>query len=301
MIARAAALAACAAACGGAARPAPVAVVAPQTRAERMLAILPDGAQLVIELDLARLRGNAVVGDLATRALARFGAETHLPGLPLAVAGSPLANADVVVLAAYGVGTADAATLTVLATTADVPGGHRIARDLVALGPEAWVGQLETRAAIAGAHPLAVPAEWLALRAHAMPKGATGAVVRVTARLPFDARVALARMTGLDVAPARLSLWADVADDLAVVVDADATDPGDRAGKDAARRLAHAIRLGLAELAGVPEVRALGVTTSLDDARLVAQGTWVRAIVAVGPHHLARVVERARAMLAPPP
>ena len=45
-------------------------------------------------------------------------------------------------------------------------------------------------------------------------------------------------------------------------------------------------------------MRALGVPTSLADARLVIeQGTWVRAVVAIGPRHLARVVERARAML----
>jgi hypothetical protein len=41
------------------------------------------------------------------------------------------------------------------------------------------------------------------------------------------------------------------------------------------------------------------VPTSLSDAKLITEGTWVRAIVAVGPRHLARVAERARAMLVP--
>ena len=288
------------AACGGHAR-APVTTRAP-TPGEDVLALLPEGAQVIVELDLARLKANAAVGETAKQALGAFGADSHVPGLPLSVMGSPLANADRVVLAAYGVGTAQAATLTVLTTKADVPGGVRISPELVALGPEDWVGQLEARAAVAAQHPLAVPEAVLKLRDHAMPQGATGAVVRITARLPFDARVALARMTNVDAAPAQLSLWCDVADDLAIVVDTAAVDPGDRdpkSAKDSARRLAHTIRGVLGALADTPAIRALGVPTSLADARLVTEGSWVRTIVDVGPRHLARVAERARAMLAP--
>jgi len=285
------------AACHHADAPAIETPVKPPTQAERMLALLPDGAQVIVELDLARLRANAAVGPLASAALAQLGADSRLPGLPVAVAGSPLAGADEVVLAAYGVGTAQAATVTVLATKADVPGGARLAPDLVAVGPAEWTGQLATRAGFAG---LTIPDELRTLRAHAEPQGATGAVLRITARLSFDARIALARITGVEAAPARISLWADIADDVAVVVDADAVDPGDQASKTAAKRLAHTIRGLLATLGDDPSIRALGVGPSLEDARLVAQGTWVRTILAVGPRHLARVVERARAMLAPP-
>ena len=35
-----------------------------------MVALLPADAQIIVELDLARLRGNEVVGDVATRVLA---------------------------------------------------------------------------------------------------------------------------------------------------------------------------------------------------------------------------------------
>jgi len=202
-------------------------------------------------------------------------------------------------MAAYGVGTAQAATLTILQTKQDVPNAMRITPDLVAIGPEEWTAQLASRAAIDAQHALTPGEDLLRLRDHAMPPGATGAVLRVTARLPFDARIAFARQTGLDAAPAQLSLWADVADDLAVVVDADAADPGDKAGREAAKRLAATIKGTLGAVADDPTVRALGVPTSLTDAHLVTQGTWVRAIVAVGPHHLARAVERARAMLGP--
>jgi len=300
---KAAALALVAAACGGAGRARQVPATKPAahvvTGTEHMLALLPDGAELIVEIDLARLRKNPVVGDVATKALAQLGADAKIPGLPLATQGSPLAGADTIVMAAYGVGTAQAATLTLLQTKQDLPASMRIAPELVAIGPDEWTGQLASRAAIDAQHALAPSEDLLRLRDHAMPPGATGAVFRVTARLPFDARIAFARQTGLDAAPAQLSIWADIADDLAVVVDADAADPGDKAGREAAKRLAGTIRGTLASVADDPTVRALGVPTSLTDAHLVTQGTWVRAIVAVGPHHLQRAVERARAMLGP--
>jgi len=92
----------------------------------------------------------------------------------------------------------------------------------------------------------------------------------------------------------------DISDDLAIVIDADAADPGDRAAKNASHRLAGTVRSALATLAGEPVVVALGVPNSITDARLIAQGTWVRAIIAIGPRHLARAVERANALLATP-
>lgn len=296
-------LAVLAVACGGggarqlpATRPAHSHVV---TGTEHVLALLPEGAQLVVEIDLKRLRGNPVVGEVASKALAELGADSRIPGVPMAVRGSPLAGADTIVMAAYGVGTVDAATLTVLQTTQNLADSTRIAPDLVAIGPDDWVGQLQARAAIDAQHALTPNDDLMKLRDHAMPPGATGAVIRVTARLPFDARIAFARQTGLDAAPAQLSVWGDVADDLAIVVDADAADPGDKLGKDAAKRLAQTFQTTLEAVAEDSTIKALGVPTSLSGAHLVTQGTWVRAIVAVGPHHLERAVERARAMLGP--
>lgn len=287
------------AACGGHAHPAAdIATVPPRPVAitDRILALLPEGAQVIVEVDLARLRANPVVGEVAKQALAQLGADARLPGLPVAVQGSPLAAADAIVLAAYGVGTDQAATVIVLAAKGDVAGATRLSPELVALGPDDWVGQLQVRATLTG---LSTPEAVRRLRDHAMPPGATGAVLRVTARLPFDARIALARQTGLDAAPAQLSVWADVADDFAMIVDADAVDPGDKAGKDAARHLVATIRGALETAADTSSIRSLGVPTSLTGARLVAQGTWVRTTIAIGPRHLARVIERARAMLAP--
>src|SRR5206468_6782244 len=124
------------------------------TGTEHVLALLPDGAQLIVEIDLARLRKNAVVGDLATKALAQLGADAKLPGLPIAAQGSPLAGADTIVMAAYGVGTAQAATLMILQTKQDLADATRVAPDLVAIGPDEWTAQLASRAAIDAQHAL---------------------------------------------------------------------------------------------------------------------------------------------------
>ena len=276
------------------ATPAPVvsAPRPPPTTADRMIGLLPEGAQVVIELDLARLRANPVVGAVVREAL------EHGPALPASIhmPTSPLGEASHVVLAAYGVGTAQAATITLLATTAEVPDARRIDAEVVALGPPDWLEQVAHRAEHTGA---AAPEMVIALRDHAMPAGAPGATLRVSARLPFDARVALARQTGVDLAPAQLSIWGDVADDLAIVVDADAADPGDKSTKRAAQKLAAGLRGVLGMLGEVPAVRALGLPSSLGNARLVTEGSWVRAIIAIGPAHLQRVVERALALLHP--
>jgi hypothetical protein len=279
------------AACGGKAKGAQISTIPahPLTVADQILALLPQGVQVVVELDLARLRANPTVGAVVTRALVSDKLPTFGVG-------------DTVVLAAYGVGTAEAATLTVIASKTPVPGATRITDALYAMGPEDWVAQLEARAALSvTGKQLTAPADLLALRDHAMPAEAPGASLRLTARLPFDARVSLARQTGLESAPAQLSIWADVVDDVAIIIDADALDPGEGRGPKAAKqstaRLIRIIRGALAVVAGDPTTQALGLPGSLANARLVARGTWVRTIIAIGPKHLQRVVERATALL----
>jgi hypothetical protein len=167
------------------------------------------------------------------------------------------------------------------------------------MGPGEWIRQLEARAALAlGGKPVVAARELLELRERSMPKGAPGASLRVTARLPFDARVSLAKQSGLESAPAQLSIWADVVDDFAIVIDADAVDPGEKTTKKATARLESLIRAALRSLASEPKLKALGLSTSIARARLQAGGSWIRTIIAVGPSHLKRVVERANALLA---
>jgi hypothetical protein len=271
----------------------------PQTQADHVLALLPDGAQVVVELDVARLRANPTIGAVVAKALD----SGSLDNLSTSVPASPLAVADLVVLAAYGVGTSQAATITVIAAKREVPGAVKLPGGLYAIGPQDWVAQVEARAALAetgGGANLVAPAELLALRDRAMPDGAPGASLRITARLSFDARIALARQTGLENAPAQLSVWADVVDDLALIVDADSADPGEKASKKSTTRLTTLIRSALALFASDPTAKALGLVPSIEDAKLVARGTWVRTIIAIGPKHLQRIVERASELLATP-
>jgi hypothetical protein len=274
---------------------------APTTLAEKMIALLPEGVQILVEIDLARLRANPTVGAVATSALASLGEEAKLPGLPMAVQGSPLADADVVMLAAYGVGTPQAASVVLLSTKAEVNGGVKLIDNIVALGPEEWTAQLEARAGIAQHTPIAPSLALMPLRDHAMPAQAPGAVLRVTAQLPFDARISLARQTGLETAPAQLSIWADIVDDFAMIVDADAADPGDKQAKDAAARMERSLAGVLASLGREPVFKALGLTGALRDVRTITERTWVRTIITVGPRQLQRSAERARAMLGSAP
>ena len=278
-------------ACGGskaAKTSKPLSLPEPKTVGDKIVALLPHGAQIVVELDLARLRANPVIGETLTKALAA-------PlDLPKDVPAPALSVADVIVFAAYGVGTSSAATIAVIASSQDIPDATRLpVADLYAMGPGEWVRQLEARAALSiGTTPVRAPPELLKLRDRAMPEKAPGASVRVTARLPFDARVALAKDSGLESAPAQLSIWADVVDDFAIIMDADAIDPGEKVTKQATARLERLIRVAL---------RALGLSSSISRARLAAGGSWIRTIIVVGPSHLKRVVGRAKTFLAEGP
>lgn len=291
------------AACDGGSRAPRIAATAPApirpaTPADRIVALLPDGAQVVVEIDLARLRANPVVGAVAKRALAELGDDARVPGLPAAPIASPLATADAIVFAAWGVGTAQAATIAVVATAGEVDGATAVAPGLVALGAADWIAQLQARAALGPG--VVAASELVALRDHAMPPLATGAILRATVRLSFDARVAFARQLGVDAPPARLSAWGDIADDLAIVVDADAADPGERVPALAARRLEATMRAALAGLASVPAVRAAGVAPDVAGARVSAHGSWVRAVITVDPRPLARAAERVAALIGAP-
>lgn len=272
------------------------------TPEERVLALLPEATQVVIEVDLARLRANPAVGPIVMRLLAQ---PEQLPGALEA----QLPIAERVVLAAFGVGTGQAATVTLLVSTAVVPGARKIAAigaaGVWAMGPADWVDQLEQRASLADAGVgarLAPPKELMALRARALPDGAPGASLRVTARLPFDARVSLANAAGFDPAPAQISAWGDIVDDVAIVVEADATDAGNKAdaGKKVraeSARLVRGITRTLARLAELAPIRALGLVPALADAKVTAKGAWVRVVFTIGPRLLGRVVERAGKLL----
>lgn len=276
-------------ACGGGSAQTPTSTPGPvpKTDAERMLALLPSGPQVVLEIDLARLRANPVVGALVVKTLT-----ADLVGEIDA-----LVTADLIVLAAYGVGTSEAATITLVSSQTEVLTGIPVGSTFYALGPPEWTRQVEARAGLVAADtPLSADAELLRLRDHAIPDGAPGASLRVTARLPADARQELAIQAGLTVAPAQVSIWGDVVDDLAVIVDAEIGESKDGEAK-AVARLEAAMKGALIAFAELPAAKLLGIPKSLTTARIAVRGTWVRTIVAIGPSHLTRVVERATALL----
>lgn len=281
--------------------PAPVVPARAATAGDPLLAVLPAGPDVVVELDLARLRANAAVGALVGRILDTPG-DAGGPAVAWPIEPAPLRHAAVVVLASYAVGTADAATVTLLGgdalAAADVPGATEVAPGVVALAPPDWVARLA--AAAAGDVATAAGDDALrALRAAAMPARADGAALRVTARLGFDARISLAGLVGVEVAPAAVSVWGDVADDLAVVAVLDGEDAGAADAADAAASLQAAVTAWLDRVAGAPAVRLLGLAPALRGVQIAAAGDRLRVVGLIGPRRLARVVARAEAVLAP--
>ena len=249
------------------------------TAGDRLLARVPAGAELVLEVDLARLRGNAAVGAMVS-ALVDGGA-----ALPVELP-APLAGADAVLLAAYRIGDADATAITI------VEGGTRPAAAL-ALEGGAWAladeGEAAGLLAVAAGGPSAAgDAALLAVRAEAMPAAAAGASVRVAARLDAGARASLAASLDVAPAPATISLWADVADDLAVVARL-----GDRPAQGATLE---AVR---DRLAGLAEVRALGLAPAVAEATVAREEAGARGVLVIKPGQLARAVERWRMLAAP--
>lgn len=291
-------------ACGGAYRkvePAPAVTRAP-TAGDAALALLPAGADVVIELDLARARANPTIGPLVDRWAGALdqgaakpcdgeaGASGPMAGqhgvcaVLFGGASAPLAGAAWVVLAAYDVGKPDAATVTLVApgTGVEIPNAVKIADGVVALAPPAWIDKL---AGVDADGSLAGDRELVALRARAMPVAAEGAVLRLTARLSTDARIGLASALGLEPAPRAVSAWADVADDAALVVDLDARDEGDPA---AVRRLRRTIEALIHRVAGTDGARALGLAPPIARTRIEGgtRTTWLRAITVIPPSRL---------------
>lgn len=268
------------AACSSARRTADPGPIAAPTRTltagDRLLARAPAGAALLLEIDLARLRANPTIGAMVS---AFIDGQAALPvALP-----ARLAGADAVLIAAYRIGSPEATAITI------VEGGVR-PDEAIALDGRVWAltDEGETAALLAtaaGGASMASDAAMLALRAQAMPSGAEGASLRLAARLDGPARKNLTATLGLGPAPTTISLWADVADDLAVIAHL-----GDGADQAATLR---ALR---DRLAGLAEVRALGVAPSVTAVTIARDPAGARAVLVIGPARLARAVARWQAV-----
>ncbi len=274
--------------CGGGTSTSSTTQVIPEralTVGDALLTSLPAGAEILVELDLARLRANPIIGGIATDLLAA----------PPAIAGAPEAPIDgatAVALAAYRVGTPAATTITVVA------GGTRPS-EAVDLGDGRWALALEgdvadLLATAGGAPSIASDAALMTVRAWAMPPAAEAASLRVAAHLTPEARTALADAHALDAAPAVVSVWGDVVDDLALVVRL--ADQPHRA------RPVWAPALGrlLARAAADPALGALGLQRPIAEAEIRREKTGVTVTVLVAPGRLRRAVERWHSHRPPP-
>jgi hypothetical protein len=272
-------------ACGGTKnRPGRESVQVPARRAtsgDRLLRLAPSGADALLEIDLARLRENRAVGPLV-QALTDAGAPDDL-----------VAGADLLLFASYGVGGAAAEQL-VLAAGPRVGGlrrARRVADGVVGFGPAALLARLD---AVRSGQAAALTADRRLLRARAMamPARAQGASVRMSASLGFEARLALARRLDLDAVPAWLSVWIDVADDLAAVAllggDAD-SQPDD---------LARAVERLRKRVIKTPLVARLGLARLAQEAQISVRQGQARVVIVIGPRRLAQLVDRVMARLA---
>lgn len=262
------------------------------TAGDRLLAYVPEGADLLLEVDLARLRGNAVVGATVAALVdgpvppvgQGEGAGGPWPGLDGAAA---LAGAQAVVLAAYRVGTDDAATITIVESDARPSGALPLGARVWALADEGQTAAL--LAAAEGGASASADVELLRLRAEAMPARAEGAAVRLAARFGDAARASLADALDLDDPPPAISLWADVADDLALIAWLGAGE-GRPAGDDA--RAAALLATARARLAATAELRALGLRPSIEAATIAREARGARGTIVIGPRRLARAMAR---------
>jgi len=294
----AAAALACACACStGPKQPtAPEVPTRARTAGDDILPSLPVGADLVIELDLARLRANAVVGPVVAAVAALPGKRVQeiarAGGAVATLAVALVGGADAAVVAAYRVGSPEAVTLVAVRGGDALPGATELGGGLRLAGPEAWVARV--RKVMAETEPgLDDDAELMVTRTRAMPAKASGAWLRVAARFGFDARVEMASRFDLDVAPATVSIWADVADDLALV----AVLGGGNA--EEVQSLAGALERTRDRATRDPVIRSLGLAPPVAATRIDRGDDVARAIFLVGPHRLERVAARAVKLLSP--
>jgi hypothetical protein len=260
------------------------------TAGDDLLSLLPAGADGVLEIDLARLRANAVVGALVPM-LPPVPDQNHLGY-------DPLRELDVVVLAVYGVGRDDAQTLTLVRGEAfdASKAQHATALDAhtAVYAPDALVARVKS-----GESSVSGDLGFLALRDTAMPERAEGASIRLTARLSKDARITAAGKLGLDAMPATISLWMDVADDLAIIAFLQADDT------DMAKRLAQAVLDARDKVGRMADAR-WELDPVLAKLEAIPEHEMVKLRWVIGPRALKALVERAgeelgRSSRIPPP
>ncbi len=248
----------------------PVETRAPTAGAE-LLGRLPLGADAVIEVDLARLRANTVLAPVMDAVAAR--------GDGSSLGFDPIRDVDVAVAGVYRAGKDDAATLFLLSgrnlANPKLKDAEVLSGGVLAIGSEKWLQAARSASVTMTADPA-----FMRVRDAAMPERAEGASIRVTARLNDEARIGIAGQLVLDEFPATISIWADVADDAAIIALIGGDDEKQAARLVQAAEKAH-------ERAGKWVPAWLGGAHLLDALRAERQGTVARLTWLLGPHRFA--------------
>lgn len=250
------------------------------TSGESLLAYAPAGADAVLEVDFGRLRANPVVGEL----FSALGPESPALGegrLDL------MSAADLLVVASYEIGDDEPERLVLMRgpETASIAGAVDLGGGVVALASEAMKARLE--AVAGGGEPaLSTDRALLKIRALAMPERAEAASLRISARLDFDARIAVARALELDDVPISVSVWGDVIDDLALVALVNGV------AKNEGQRLARALVRVRDRVAALPQLRWMGLSPIVRGAEVEGAGVAARLVLLIGPQRLALIASR---------
>jgi hypothetical protein len=266
---------------------------APPAASALLIELAPEGADLVLELDLARLRQSEALGELVEALRARAS-----EGLGDGPGGLDLLAADELLMASYDLGGESAQALTLIRGegVAAVAGAEILADDLAVTGPPALVARATEVVAGRQSATSSQP-RLMELREAAIPRGAPGAALRVSGDLGFDARVGLSRLLALPDVPVAIAVWGDVVDDLAVVALLGAQSD------DEAHALAELVGAWQVRAAALPRVRRLGLDRAVLGAAVTVVGATVRLTLVVSPTRLelaAQAIARELAIEPPP-
>lgn len=266
------------------------------TAGDALLAMAPPGADVVVELDLARLRANPVVGpvveELGRRLLGAVAGTVDDSGASSTSADDWLRATEAVLLCAYHVGQDSAVTVTLIRGSA--PLGERLDGQTSVLASGEWVARV--RSVRAGeTPPLSEDRALMRIRTQAMPERAEGGFLRAAARLSFQARVELASRLDLDAVPATVSLWSDVADDFALVTELRGTEPQDGV------TLERSVAAALEQLVRLPWIRARYLHFTLRAVDISAHLANARVLLVIGPQRLRNLIARVMRSLAKNP
>jgi hypothetical protein len=260
-------------ACGGSSPP----VVAPMpvratTAGQGLLASAPMGADMLLELDLKRLRNNPVVGSLLASVASPNNSETV----------DLLRQAEVALLCVYDIGGVPKQLVILRSDEESLSGAVPLGEKLFAVGDAKLLAKA---AGIQGPkESMLADLELLRLRDQVMPAEAKDAALRVSLRLDFDARVAIASKIQISDVPISVAVWGDVVDDMALIAHLGSDEVED------GPRLERAILGFRRRVAAHGFARGLGLSTPIREAQVTRVDKMVRVLVLLGPKRLQYVV-----------